>query len=156
MDVKFEAVDSCIACRWFLDKPVDPDIIRDLIDRAARAASGGNLQSWQLYTAGALAALKRTVAAHIDGRDPRHDDAEYPIYPKTMWEPYKGCREEHGVQPAAHRAAPPATTPIAALSVRCWCNSSSQRAGARSRWSPRCWPSHGPERLRRLNRTLFI
>ena len=99
MDV-FEAVDSRIACRWFLDRPVDAKIVRDLIARAARAASGGNLQSWQVYAlAGApLAALKRKVAAHIAGRDPRHDDAEYPIYPKTMWEPYKSRREEHGVQ----------------------------------------------------------
>ena len=38
------------------------------------------------------------VADYIEGRDPRHDDAEYPIYPKTMWEPYKARREEHGVQ----------------------------------------------------------
>ena len=99
MDV-FEAVDSRIACRWFLDTPVDAKIVRDLITRAARAASGGNLQSWQVYAlAGApLAELKRKVAAHIAGHDPRHDDAEYPIYPKTMWEPYKSRREEHGVQ----------------------------------------------------------
>lgn len=99
MDV-FEAVDSRIACRWFLDKPVDATIVRDLIERAARAASGGNLQSWQVYalTGAPLAELKQKVAAHIAGRDPRHDEAEYPIYPKTLWEPYKGRREEHGVQ----------------------------------------------------------
>jgi hypothetical protein len=30
MDV-FEAVDSRIACRAFLDKPVDPNIVKDLI-----------------------------------------------------------------------------------------------------------------------------
>src|SRR5580693_7015021 len=66
MDV-FEAVESRIACRWFLDTPVDAAIVRDLINRAARAASGGNLQSWQVYAlAGApLAELKREVAAHI-------------------------------------------------------------------------------------------
>src|SRR5262249_19235380 len=99
MDV-FEAVDSRIACRAFLDKAVEPDIVRDLIARAARAASGGNLQSWQVYalTRAPLADLKRKAAADIDGRDPRHDEAEYPIYPKTMWAPYKGRREEHGVQ----------------------------------------------------------
>jgi len=99
MDV-FEAVDSRIACRAFLDTPVDAEIVRDLIARAARAASGGNLQSWQVYAlaGAALAALKRKVAAHIAGRDPRHDEAEYPIYPKTLWEPYKSRREDHGVQ----------------------------------------------------------
>jgi len=96
----FEAVDSRIACRAFLDKPVDAATVRDLIARAARAASGGNLQSWHVYalTGAPLAALKDKVAAHIAGRDPRHDDAEYPIYPPTLWEPYKARREAHGVQ----------------------------------------------------------
>jgi nitroreductase len=99
MDV-FEAVDSRLSCRAFLDKPVDLAVVRDLIARAARAASGGNLQPWRVYalTGAPLAELKRRVARHIEGRDPRHDDAEYPIYPKDMWEPYKSRREEHGVQ----------------------------------------------------------
>jgi nitroreductase len=74
--------------------------VRDLIARAARAASGGNLQPWQVYalTGAPLADLKRQVTERIAGRDPRHEDAQYPIYPKTMWEPYKARREEHGVQ----------------------------------------------------------
>jgi nitroreductase len=99
MDV-FEAVDSRISCRWFLDKPVDPAIVRELIERASRAASGGNLQSWHVYalTGAPLAEIKHQVADAIANRDPRHDEAEYPIYPKTMWEPYKSRREEHGVQ----------------------------------------------------------
>ena len=99
MDV-FEAVDSRISCRRFLDKPVAPDIVRELIARAARAASGGNLQPWYVYAlAGtALAEIKRQAALAIAGRDPRHEGAEYPIYPKTMWEPYKSRREHHGVQ----------------------------------------------------------
>ncbi len=99
MDV-FEAVESRIACRWFLDRPVETGTVRDLIARAARAASGGNLQPWHVYavTGAPLAEIKQQVAAHIAGHDPRHDDAEYPIYPKTMWEPYKSRREEHGVQ----------------------------------------------------------
>lgn len=99
MDV-FEAVESRLSCRAFLDKPVEPAIVRDLIAGAARAASGGNLQPWHVYALAGepLAAIKRQVAAHIADRDPRHDEAEYPIYPKTLWEPYKSRREEHGVQ----------------------------------------------------------
>jgi nitroreductase len=99
MDV-FEAVDSRISCRWFLDKPVDPGIVRDLIARAARAASGGNLQPWQVYalTGGPLAELKQRVSDFCAARDPRHVAAEYPIYPEPMWEPYRGRREHHGVQ----------------------------------------------------------
>lgn len=99
MDV-FEAVDSRISCRWFLDRPVDPAIVRELVARAARAASGGNLQPWFVYAlAGtALAEIKRRVAEFCAGRDPRHVEAEYPIYPKTMWEPYHARRQQHGVQ----------------------------------------------------------
>jgi nitroreductase len=99
MDV-FEAVDSRISCRAFLDKPVDQKIIRDLLARAARAASGGNLQPWNVYalTGAALAELKRRVAALIAAQDPRHIPAEYPIYPEKMWEPYKARRDAHGHQ----------------------------------------------------------
>ena len=63
MDV-FEAVDSRISCRWFLDKPVDQKIVRDLIAKAARAASGGNLQPWRVFalTGAPLAEIKRRVA----------------------------------------------------------------------------------------------
>ncbi len=60
MDV-FEAVNSRIACRAFLDKPVDLDH-RQGSDRAgARAASGGNLQSWNVY------ALDRQTARRVQG-----------------------------------------------------------------------------------------
>jgi nitroreductase len=99
MDV-FEAVDTRLSCRWFLDKPVDHKIVRELIAKAARAASGGNLQPWRVHalTGAPLAEIKRRVAARIAGHDPRHDDAEYPIYPNPIWEPYKSHREAHGVQ----------------------------------------------------------
>jgi nitroreductase len=99
MDV-FEAVDSRISCRWFLDKPVDPKIVKDLIVRAQRAASGGNLQSWFVYalTGEPLAEFKRRAAAAIDGRNPREFETEYPIYPSSMWEPYLERRDHHGVQ----------------------------------------------------------
>ena len=99
MDV-FEAIDSRISCRWFLDKPVDQATVRELIAKAARAASGGNLQPWRVFalTGAPLAEIKRRVADRIAGHDPRHDDAEYPIYPNPIWEPYKSHREEHGVQ----------------------------------------------------------
>ena len=99
MDV-FEAVESRISCRWFLDKPVDQKIVRDLIAKAARAASGGNLQPWRVHalTGTALAEIKRRVADEIATNDPRHVEAEYPIYPNPMWEPYRSRREQHGVQ----------------------------------------------------------
>jgi nitroreductase len=81
----FEAVDSRISCRWFLDTPVNPELVRDLIARAARAASGGNLQPWHVYalTGAALADLKEQVAASIAGRDPRHEAIPKPCGSRT-------------------------------------------------------------------------
>src|SRR4051812_47453850 len=99
MDV-FEAVDSRIACRAFFDKPVDLNIVRELIVKAQRAASGGNLQSWNVYalTGKSLAEFKAIVQERIAREDPRHMKPEYPIYPEPMWGAYKERREEHGVQ----------------------------------------------------------
>ena len=45
----FEAVNSRIACRHFLDKQVDPDIVRRLVAGAAYASSSSNLQPWNVY-----------------------------------------------------------------------------------------------------------
>ena len=99
MDV-FEAVDSRIACRQFSDKPVDPKIVKDLLARAARAASGGNLQSWNIYalTGKPLAEFKTIVQQRIAREDPRHAKTEYQVYPEPMFGAYKDRREEHGVQ----------------------------------------------------------
>ena len=99
MDV-FEAVNSRIACRAFLDRPVDLEIVRELIVRAQRAASGGNLQSWNVYALAnePLADFKRVVAERIAGEDPRHAKPEYPIYPEPMFGPYQARREAHGTQ----------------------------------------------------------
>src|ERR1700712_1638044 len=99
MDV-FEAVDSRIACRHFFDKPVDLNIIKDLIYKAGRAASGGNLQSWNIYalTGQPLTDFKATVRQRLEKDDPRHLKSEYPIYPDPMFGAYKERREEHGVQ----------------------------------------------------------
>lgn len=95
-----DAVDSRISCRAFRPDPVDPKLLRELLAQASRAASGGNLQPWRVHalTGDALETLKRNVADEMERHDPRHIDAEYPIYPKELWEPYKGHREEHGVQ----------------------------------------------------------
>ena len=99
MDV-FEAVDSRISCRAFLDKPVDPKLVCELIVKAQRAASGGNLQSWNVHAlmGDALAEFKRIVAERIANEDPRHTKSEYPIYPEPMFGAYKERREAHGVQ----------------------------------------------------------
>jgi nitroreductase len=99
MDV-FDAIDSRIACRAFLDKPVDLKIVKEMIVRAQRVASGGNLQSWNVYalTGTPLAEFKAIVQKRLEKEDPRHTRTEYPVYPEPMFGAYKDRREEHGVQ----------------------------------------------------------
>ena len=48
MDI-FEAVSSRYSCRAFLPKPVPEKTVRDIVERAARAPSAGNLQPWRIY-----------------------------------------------------------------------------------------------------------
>ena len=90
-----------IACRHFFDKPVDLEH-RQGSDRegAARAASGGNLQSWNVYalTGKPLAEFKAIVQKRLASDDPRHAKTEYQVYPEPMFGAYKDRREEHGVQ----------------------------------------------------------
>ncbi|MDF3885048.1 nitroreductase family protein, partial [Cupriavidus basilensis] len=40
------AVQTRKSVRGFLPTPVPPEVIRDVLEQAARAPSGGNLQPW--------------------------------------------------------------------------------------------------------------
>src|SRR5215475_4396178 len=48
MDVR-DAVASRYSCRAFLPTPVPLEVVRDILNRAARAPSGGNLQPWRVH-----------------------------------------------------------------------------------------------------------
>jgi nitroreductase len=93
MDVR-EAVASRYSCRAFLPTPVAQTIVRDILDAAARAPSGGNLQAWRVdAVAGApLEALKALLRPRLAGELPRGEGAEYQIYPSPLQEPYRTRR----------------------------------------------------------------
>jgi nitroreductase len=97
MDV-FEAIDSRKTCRWFLDRPVDFAVVRDLILRAGRAASNGNLQPWNVHalTGAPLAEIIRRAAAAIEAQDWRTFETEYPSLPANLSEPYRSRSFQHG------------------------------------------------------------
>lgn len=88
-----EAIASRRSVRGFLDTPVNPAVIRRVVEKAARAPSGGNLQPWHIdVVAGAplaeLKAIMRTRMAEAPGGEP----TEYDIYPKVLPAPYKDYR----------------------------------------------------------------
>lgn len=97
MDV-FEAVASRYSCRAFLPTPVPDRIVRDILERAARAPSGGNLQPWRVHALAGerLEALRVIVRSRLDGL-PRFEGAEYDIYPRGLKEPYESRRQRSGV-----------------------------------------------------------
>jgi nitroreductase len=92
-----DAVASRFSCRAFLPSPVPLATVRDILDRAARAPSGGNLQPWQVRVlAGApLEDLKARVRPHAPA-NPHGEGAEYRIYPDPLKEPYNERRYEVG------------------------------------------------------------
>ncbi|GGD99517.1 NADH dehydrogenase [Polymorphobacter glacialis] len=88
-----EAIGSRRSVRGFLETPVDPAVIRRVVETAARAPSGGNVQPWHIdVVAGApLAELKTIMQAKIREL-PQGEPTEYDIYPKVLPTPYKDYR----------------------------------------------------------------
>ena len=96
MDVR-EAVASRYSCRAFLDTPVPEGTVREILEQAARAPSGGNLQPWRVYALAGepLVELKRNIAARPDEL-PFGEGAEYDIYPRPLKETYESRRRQVG------------------------------------------------------------
>lgn len=88
-----EAVASRRSVRAFLDRPVDPALIRRIVVAAARAPSGGNLQPWHIAVIGGdpLAELKTLVQRRVL-EAPRGEAPEYEVYPKDLPAPYRDYR----------------------------------------------------------------
>jgi nitroreductase len=89
-----DAVEKRISVRAFKPDPVSGDIVRDLLIKAQRAPSGGNLQPWRVHAlAGApLEALKADVNSGVNGNEPM----EYEIYPADLWDPFRTRRYQCG------------------------------------------------------------
>ena len=98
MDVR-EAVETRFSCRAFLPTPVPQFVVRDILNCAAHAPSGGNVQPWHVYALAGerLEQLKASVRARPDLL-PYGEGAEYDIYPRTLKDPYHGRRREVGAQ----------------------------------------------------------
>jgi len=88
-----EAVARRVSIRAFRPDPAPAATVREILELAAKAPSGGNLQPWRVYAlAGApLEALKAEVRANPLGEPP-----EYDVYPPNLWEPFRSRRYQNG------------------------------------------------------------
>jgi nitroreductase len=93
MDVS-TAVDRRKSVRAFLDTPVPDERIAELLTRAARAPSGGNVQPWRIFVVNGDAMAR--FRAFLAGRE--IEPAAYDIYPKGLTEPYRSSRFAVGEQ----------------------------------------------------------
>jgi nitroreductase len=82
--------------RGFLDRPVDVALVRNIVERAGWAASGGNLQPWHvdIVHGESMARLKAVMAEKTAARET--ETPEYPVYPMGLTDPWESRRFEVG------------------------------------------------------------
>lgn len=92
-----EAIVSRISTRAFLDRPVDGDLLRRILDTARRTPSGGNLQPWHVWAVGGeeLVRFKDLIRRKME-TSPFGEGSEYDIYPPKLKEPYRSRRFQCG------------------------------------------------------------
>lgn len=88
-----EALKARVSVRAFTADPVPGTLVREIIDVARYAPSGGNLQPWKVI---AIAGAERdAVVALAKANLPGAED-DRPVYPANLWEPYRTRRFKVG------------------------------------------------------------
>ncbi len=87
-----DAVNARRSIRAFLPDPVDDVTIARLLEVAARAPSGGNVQPWRIYVVNgdSMTRFRAFLAEHPPG------PPAYDIYPSPLPEPYRSSRFKVG------------------------------------------------------------
>ena len=88
-----DAVAARKSIRRFLDQPVSDELLRELLTKASRAPSGGNLQPWRVYVINGQT-LPRLLE-HLKTTDTK-DKPEYAVYPPDLKSPYRDSRYKVG------------------------------------------------------------
>ena len=88
-----EALATRKSVRAFRPDPVPRAVVEEILRKAARAPSGGNLQPWKVHVV--LGAARDELVRRAKARmavNPRGGVPEYHIYPPELTEPYKTRR----------------------------------------------------------------
>jgi nitroreductase len=84
------AVATRKSVRAFSDRPVSIHIVREILELAARAPSGSNLQPWHVY--GLMGQAREELIRRVKSKLaelPRGEPPEYNIHPPDLCDPYK-------------------------------------------------------------------
>jgi nitroreductase len=97
MNIVDDAITSRRSIRRFLPTPVPVETIEAILNTAARAPSGTNMQPWRGYVLAGAAkdALTGAVQAVFDAGEPGHGQ-EVQYYPDSFFEPYLSRRRAVG------------------------------------------------------------
>jgi nitroreductase len=87
------AVERRRSIRTFLPSPIESTLIAEVLTKAMRAPSGGNLQPWRLYVLnGPSMSRFRDLMAKRTAENPMGEPPEYSVYPPSLKEPYRTRR----------------------------------------------------------------
>jgi nitroreductase len=88
-----EAIKSRVSIRAFKPDPIPEALVREIIDVARYAPSGGNLQPWKVI---AVAGAERDAVVAIAKANLPGAEDDRPVYPANLWEPYRTRRFKVG------------------------------------------------------------
>ena len=90
-----DAVAKRKSIREFLNTPVSSELVKSLLIKASRAASGGNLQPWKIFV---LNGKSMDDFLEFQQEWDAPEQPAYEIYPQKLKEPYRTSRFELGEQ----------------------------------------------------------
>lgn len=92
-----EALDTRLTCRAFTPEAPPREVVIEILEKAKRAPSGGNLQPWHVYVVAGqdLEDFKKIIAGKLPD-NPFGEGTEYNVYPPDLKQPYKARRFKCG------------------------------------------------------------
>jgi nitroreductase len=88
-----EALKTRVSVRAFKPDPLPEALVREIVDVARFAPSGGNLQPWRVI---AVAGAARDAVVALAKANLPGDEGERLVYPANLWEPYRSRRFKVG------------------------------------------------------------
>lgn len=88
-----EALKARISVRAFKPDPLPAAVVREILDVARYAPSGGNLQPWKVI---AVAGAERDAVVALAKANLPGEEGDRPVYPANLWEPYRSRRFKVG------------------------------------------------------------